>query len=443
MYNALTNEPGAGEVAAQIRDGDLSPGEAVEAAISRVEALDGEINAVPVRDFDRAREMAKQMDGQKSSYDRPLFGVPMTIKESFDIAGLPTTWGHTQYKDNLAKRDSRVVRQLKSAGAILLGKSNVPPDLSDWQSDNPVYGQTRNPHDQTRSPGGSSGGAAAAVAAGMVPCEYGTDIGGSVRVPAHFCGVWGHKSSWGLISKEGHDHPAMAGQNAHDGVLSIAGPIARNADDLDLLIRITATMPLGERGKPLANCRILVIADQSVSPVDASVGDPMAAAVAELEKAGISITHSSDLIPDLEQQHADYMRMLGIAMARGAPGPDGKRATATDWFNLLDAQHRSETAWDALFEKFDFVIAPPAPVTAIPHDKRPVRDRTVTINGAERPFAEVFAWAGISTFPNLPSTVLPVGESGGLPSGIQIIGPRWSDLDCIAIARAIGEILHR
>ncbi|NMW31749.1 amidase [Altererythrobacter sp. RZ02] len=439
----LTSEPGAQDIAAQIRDGKLSPSEAVDQAIKRIEELDGDINAVPVRDFDRARAAAKEMDSVTPSYDRPLFGVPMTIKESFDIEGLPTSWGHEQFKGNIAKRDAKVVRQLKGAGAIFLGKSNVPPDLADWQSNNPVYGQTRNPHDHTRSPGGSSGGGAAAVAAGMVPCEYGTDIGGSVRVPAHFCGVWGHKSSWGLISKQGHDHPQMSGRDAHDGVLSIAGPIARNADDLDLLIRMTATVSLGEAGKPLKSCKFLVIADQTASPVDASVAGPMENALAELEKAGVSIARSSDLIPDLEQQHADYMRMLGIAMARGAPGPDGKRASATDWFDLLDIQCRSELSWAALFQKFDYVIAPPAPVVAIPHDDRPVRDRTVSINGTDRPFAEVFAWAGISTFPNLPGTVLPVGASGGLPTGLQIIGPRWSDLDCIAIARAVGEILHR
>ncbi|MDN3645060.1 amidase family protein [Pontixanthobacter aestiaquae] len=447
MYPKLTNESGALELAAEIRSGDLSPLEAVEAAIARVETLDGAINAVPVRDFDRARENAKALDGKTASADQPLFGVPMTIKESFDIAGLPTTWGHTQFKDHIAKRDATVVRQLKAAGAILIGKSNVPPDLTDWQSDNPAYGRTRNPHNLDRSPGGSSGGAAAAVAAGMVPCEFGTDIGGSVRVPAHFCGVWGHKSSWGLISKHGHDHPAMAGKDAHDGALSIAGPIARNADDLEALMRITATLPLQANGKPLSECRILLVADQAVSPVDATVAGPMEEAVSALERAGVSIDRSSDMLPDLEAQHRDYMRMLGIAMVRGAPAADGKRANATDWFDLLDAQARSELAWAALFEAYDFVIAPPAPIAAFEHDDTPVRERKITINGEVRDFAEVFAWAGISTFPNQPSTVLPIGESGGanekLPTGMQVIGPRWSDLDCIAIARAMGAILHR
>ncbi|WP_271438481.1 amidase family protein [Pontixanthobacter luteolus] len=442
-YPKLTQEPGALELAAMIARSELSPLEAVDAAISRIEKLDEAINAVPVRDFDRARETAKSLSGSSPGNAQPLFGVPMTIKESFDVAGLPTTWGHEQFAGNIAKRDAKVVTQLKSAGAILLGKSNVPPDLSDWQSNNPVYGRARNPHDTARSPGGSSGGAAAAVAVGMVPCEYGTDIGGSVRVPAHFCGVWGHKSSWGLISKQGHDHPAMAGKDAHDGVLSIAGPIARNAADLDALIRLTATLPLSESGKSLMECRFLLVADQDVSPVDASVRGPMMEAVAELRRAGAQIDEVSALLPDLSAQHRSYMKMLGIAMARGAPGPDGKRASATDWFDLLDAQAQAEIAWANLFAEYDFVIAPPAPIVAFEHDDTPVRDRKVTIDGKTRDFAEVFAWAGISTFPNLPSTVLPVGESAGLPSGVQVIGPRWSDLDCIATARAIGETLHR
>jgi len=442
-YPTLTNEPGALELAAQIAAGKQSPLEAVEAAIGRIEKLDGPINAVPVRDFDRARSAAKALDGKVAGGNQPLFGVPMTIKESFDIAGLPTTWGHEQYKSNIAKRDAKVVSQLKAAGAILLGKSNIPTDLTDWQSNNPAYGRTRNPHNPARSPGGSSGGAAAAVSAGMVPCEYGTDIGGSVRVPAHFCGVWGHKTSWGLISKHGHDHPAMAGKDAHDGVLSIAGPIARNAGDLEALLKLTALLPIRATGKALKDCKFLLVDDQAVSPVDASVREPMLAAVDTLEKAGVKIDRTSGLLPDLAAQHRDYMRMMGVALARGMPGPDGKRSSATDWFDMLDTQRRAEVAWEALFNEYDFVIAPPAPIVAFEHDDTPVRDRKIMINGAERSFAEVFAWAGISTFPNLPSTVLPVGEGGGMPTSVQIIGPRWSDLDCVATARAVDQVIHR
>lgn len=442
MIPTLTDQPGAIALAAQIRSGALSPLEAVDAAIARIEDRDMQIDAVVVCDFERARETAAALDGQTPGEDRPLFGVPMTIKESFDIAGLPTTWGHEQFAGNIARRDARIVQKLKAAGVIFIGKTNVPPDLADWQSRNPVYGRTRNPHDTSRSPGGSSGGSAAAVASGMVPCEYGTDIGGSVRVPAHFCGVWGHKTSWGLISKHGHDHPMMAGSDAHDGALSIAGPLARNADDLALLLQLTASIPMRPSGRRLADCRLLLVTDYPGSPVDAAVLGPIEAAVAALEDAGVRVERTTGLLPDLARQQQDYMKMLNVAMARGMPAPDGKRATATDWFDLLDAQARNEAAWHALFETYDFVLAPPAPVLAIPHREGRVFDGTLTINGREESAAAGLAWAGIATFPNLPSTVLPVGATDGLPCGMQVIGPRWADLDCIAAAKAIGEILH-
>ena len=441
-YPKLTDQPGALETARAIRSGALSPLEAVDAAIGRIEKLDAVVNAVAVPDFERACAAAKALSGQNPSRDQPLFGVPMTVKESFDVAGLPSCWGHEQYRDNVAQADSELVKRLKAAGAIIIGKSNVPPDLSDWQSDNPVYGRTTNPHDAARSPGGSSGGAAAVVAAGMVPCDYGTDIGGSVRVPAHFCGVWGHKTSWGLVSKQGHDHPAMGGRGAHDGVLSIAGPLARNAADLAALLRITASRPLDKSVRPLSECRLLLLLDHPSSPIDASVREPIEAAAATLEAAGVRVDRSSEHLPDLAGQHGDYMRMLNIAMARGAPAPDGSRATATDWFELLDAQYRNELAWAELFATYDFVLAPPAPVLAVPHSDEAVFRGTLSIDGEDRPAPEGLAWSGLATFPNLPSTVLPVGEHGGLPCGMQVIGPRWADLACIAAAEEIGQRLH-
>lgn len=441
-YPTLTDQPGAIALAAQIRAGDLSPREAVEAAIARIEDRDMQIDAVVVCDFERARTAAEALDGQVPGDDRPLFGVPMTIKESFDIAGLPTCWGHERFADNIARRDAFVVERLKAAGAIFVGKTNVPPDLADWQSRNPVYGRTRNPHDTTRTPGGSSGGAAAAVASGMVPCDYGSDIGGSVRVPAHFCGVWGHKTSWGVVPTRGQVHPMLGQDERAEVALGVAGPIARNADDLALLLRLTATVALPEQIQPLAGCRMLLLTDYPGSPVDDAVRGPIEAAAASLEAAGVRIDRSCDVLPDLAAQQGSYMKMLNIALARGMPGPDGKRANATDWFDLLDDQARNESAWRRLFETYDFVLAPPAPVLALPHSEGRVFDGTLTINGREENAGAALAWAGIATFPNLPSTVLPIGESGRLPCGMQVIGPRWHDLGCIAVAKAIGEVLH-
>lgn len=442
MIPKLTDEPGAIALAQQIAQGVLSPLEAVDAAIARIEALDRPINAVVVRDFDRARDQAKHYTRMGPGSDQPLFGVPMTVKESFDISGLPTTFGLEAYRDHIPTDHAKVVQGLLNAGAIIVGKTNVPPDLADWQSTNPVYGRTSNPHDHSRSPGGSSGGAAAAVASGMVPCEFGSDIGGSIRVPAHFCGIWGHKPSWGLISKQGHHHPAFPNNIAHDGALSVAGPLARNADDLALLVERTASFPLRRSDDPIALARFLVVTDWPGSPVDDSVRACIEQAADALEKAGCMVDRKPRrAMPDLERTHADYMRMLNIAMARGAPRPDGRRASASDWFDLLDAQARCEAAWVEVFSGHSFVLAPPAPVVAFPHRDGSVFEGTLTINGKEESAAAALAWAGIATFPNLPSTVLPVGEVGGLPCGMQVIGPRWTDYDCIGVAKAIGKIL--
>lgn len=449
-YPQLTEEPGALATAQAIRTGRLSVAEAVDAAIVRIEQLDGDIDALAVPNFEAAYTEARAMQSRGPGAGQPLFGVPMTIKESFDVAGLPTTWGHPQFRDQPAPRDALLVQRLKAAGAIIIGKTNVPVDLTDWQSFNPVYGRTVNPHDPARSPGGSSGGSAAAVASGMVACDYGTDIGGSVRVPAHFCGVWGHKTTWGLVPKHGHDHPAMARAEgfiaAHDGELSIAGPLARNAPDLAALVEVGAEVPLRRRTTPLKECRLLAITALPGVAVDASVLEPTEAALEALGRAGIRIDRVSDGVPDQVQQNRHYLRMMNIAMARGAPAPDGKRASATDWFDLLDLQAANAAQWDALFETYDFILAPPAPVLAVPHSDAAVFRGTLTINGREEPGGSGLVWAGMATFPGLPATVMPIGSGtylgSTLPCGMQVIGPRWSDLDCIAAAEAMGNILH-
>lgn len=442
VYPKLTKKPGALETAASIRRGELSPYEAVESAIARIEKGDAHINAVVVTDFERALETARAMDASHARGDQPLYGVPMTVKESFNVAGLPTTFGHLQFADHIAREDAVVVRRLKAAGAIIVGKTNVPPDLADLQSDNPVYGRTNNPHDHDRVAGGSSGGSAAAVASGMVPCEYGSDIGSSIRNPAHFNGIYGHKTSFGLVSRRGHTHPLAGHRDVHDGPLSVVGPLARSAEDLDLLLGITADFPLARSHKPLAECRLLAVLDHPVSEVDAAVRDPIEAALARLERSGIRVERASPLLPDLAAQHAQYMRLLNTAMARGRPGPDGQVMALADYYLALDEQARNQYAWGALFAEHDFVLAPPLAVLAFAHDQTPIRERRIDINGKDSAFGDMLAWAGLATYPNLPSTIVPVGATGKLPCGMQVIGPRWGDYDCIAAAGAIGRLLH-
>ena len=440
-YPKLTKKPGAIETAEAIRRGEMSPIEAVDAAIARIEHDDAHINAVVVTDFDRARARAKEM-GKTPGEDQPLFGVPMTIKESFDVAGLPTTFGHERFAGNIATKDADVVLKLKAAGAIILGKTNVPPDLADLQSDNPLYGRTNNPHDHDRVAGGSSGGSAAAVASGMVPCEYGSDIGSSIRNPAHFNGIFGHKTSFGLVSRRGHTHPMAGGRDVHDGPLSVVGPLARSAADLRLLLEVTARHKMAAHPKPLGECRFLALLDHPLSEVDAAVRNPIEKALDAIEQAGARVDRGNDLLPDLVEQQQDYLRLLNVAMARGNPPPNGAAMSLADYYQLLDRQARCEYAWQALFDTYDFVLAPPLPFLAFAHDATPIGERRITINGKESAFADGLAWAGLATYPNLPSTVLPVGETGGLPCGMQVISRRWADLDCIAAAEAIGAVLH-
>src|SRR5262245_354295 len=241
----------ADEQAAAVRTKSVSALELTDAAIARIEALDGSINAVVVRDFDRARDQARRIDlAMANGADLPLAGVPMTVKECFNIAGLPTTFGLEVAKNYRPDEDAAAVRRLKDAGAIILGKTNVAAGLQDYQVDNPVYGRTNNPHDLARSPGGSSGGSAAALAAGMVPLELGGDAGGSIRVPASFCGVFGHLSSFDLISLEGHGPPG--GGIVVGRAWAAAGPMARTATDLDLALRVLA----GREGRDAKGYRV-------------------------------------------------------------------------------------------------------------------------------------------------------------------------------------------
>ncbi|MGY4396407.1 amidase [Sphingomonas sp. UYAg733] len=430
-------ERSALETAAVIRSGESSALLECEAAIDRIEARDGPINAVVVRDFDRARAQAAEMDRRLAAGDTaPLLGVPMTIKESYDIAGLPTTWGFEAHRGHLAQKDAVAVQRLKAAGVVFLGKTNVPVSLADLQSINPVYGRTNNPHNHAHVPGGSSGGSAAALAAGMVPLEYGSDIGGSIRVPAHFCGVWGHKSTFGVLPTEGHFFPGTDGARA---VLSVIGPLARDGADLALAFDLVADVPQprstieGPRG-----LRVLLLTDHPLAKADPAIVAAIEKAASALAAAGAQITRKTDLLPDLAKQQGGYMRMLAIAMARGIAPAGGTPATLVQWFDMMDDQARNTRAWVRLFEDFDVVFAPVLGSAAFAHDDTELRIRTLLIDGEQTPFAAQFAWPGLATYPGLPATAVPIGTTAdGLPIGMQVIAAPHRDHTAIAVARLV------
>jgi amidase len=438
--NSYEPQRGAIGTAAAIAAGETSARAECEAAIARIEALDGAINAVVVRDFERALAAADRADAAVKRGERgPLLGVPMTVKEAFDVAGLPTTWGFERHRDFVANEDAVAVRRLKQAGAIILGKTNVPVGLADHQSVNPVYGRTSNPFDLSRSPGGSSGGSAAALASGMVPLELGSDIGGSIRVPAAFNGIWGHKPTYGALNSDGHYPPRTDGHLPPFGVI---GPLARNADDLALALDLLADRPLPKAdARAPGGWRILVMAAHPFAAIARPIADAIEGIGAAFEAQGARVDRESPLLPDLSAQFGHYMQLLMTALTRGAP-PDGTAPPSLGaWFDLLDHQARAVRAWQALFADYDAVIAPAFGVTAYPHDDTPVTERMLMVDGAETRYGLQLAFPALASFTNLPATAVPVGrDPDGLPIGVQVIADLWQDHKAIAIARAVHRL---
>ena len=418
--------------------------ELTEAAIGRIEALDGPINAVVVRDFDRARDQAKAADAALARGERgALLGVPMTVKESHAVAGLPITWGSEMFRGAVSPEDAVGVARLKAAGAVILGKTNIPPFLSDFQSVNPIYGRTNNPWDLSRSPGGSSGGGCAAVAAGMVPLEFGSDIGGSIRVPAALCGVYGHKPSFDLIPGKGHAPPGAVGAGLP---LAVVGPLARTAADLDLALEATAgPLPAMAKGyrldlpkarhDRLGDYRVLVLDRHPSAETDDEIRGALNGRADRIEALGGQVARGSELVPDLAAAHDLYGRLLGAALARGGPPPEHP-VSANDWMDMLDAQLALRQQWSALFERFDVILALAFGTVAFPHVEEPDGSkRTLSINGHDTPYFAQLAWAGPATLGNLPSTAAPIGlTKGGLPIGIQVIGAFLEDRTTIGFA---------
>jgi amidase len=435
------NTATAAVTADAVRNGKISALEATDAAIARIEARDGPINAVVVRDFERARSAAKAIDAAGAKGDaRPLVGVPMTVKESNDVAGLPTTWGMAVFKDLPVREDAVAVARLKAAGAVILGKTNAPVALADWQAVNPVYGRTVNPHDHTRSPGGSSGGAAAALAAHMVPLEFGSDIGGSIRVPAHMCGVFGHKPTYGVVPLKGHGFPGTDGVEVP---IAVVGPMARSAEDLAIALDAVAGPVDGvayrlalppARHASLRDHRVLVLDAHPSCTTAAGVRDAVATLAHRLERAGAKVQRRVDDLPDLAAAHRAYTTMLTAIVTRGTPGVTPIDAHA--WMELLDEQMRLARRWHAVFREVDVVLAPPFGIPAFPHDDEPDwGKRTHVIDGVETRYGAQVAWPGVATYPGLPATAAPIAKTKeGLPIGVQIMGDMYADRTTLGFA---------
>ncbi len=440
---------GAVDLVQALADRKASAVELCDAAIARIEAGDGAINAVVVRDFTRARKAARIADEALARGERrPLLGLPMTVKEAFDVEGLPTTWGIRRFSDHVAASDAVIVKRLKAAGAIILGKTNVPPNLGDWQSDNAIYGRTNNPLDLTRTSGGSSGGSAAALAAGFVPLEFGSDIGGSIRVPAAFCGVFGHKPSHDLVPPRGHQ---PGGLPAMPLPLNVVGPMARSAADLALALEVTAgpdsDLATGyrlalppPRHKALSDYRVLVLNENPLCLTGLEVAAAMERLALWLSRHGVKVGRSSPLLPNLAQAQIAYTQLLGPIFNLTEPDFPTE-TTSQEWLEAIGLQAAMRRQWAELFREWDIVAAPAYGVTAFPHDASSFATRIQIIDGVETSYMAQIAWPAVATFPHLPATSVPIARSAaGLPIGAQLIGPFLEDLTTIHLAGLLEEV---
>jgi len=464
------------ELRAMLDARQVSAAELLEHAINRIEEHDPKINAVVVRDFERARAMASAADAALGRGERrPLLGIPVTVKESFNVGDLPTTWGLPIGRDWRAAEDAIPVTRLKQAGAVVLGKTNLATAIADWQSFNSIYGTTNNPWDLSRTPGGSSGGSAAALAAGYVPLELGSDISGSLRVPAHLCGVFCHKPSTDLVPQRGHSPPRSLPLPADlTSGLGVCGPMARSASDLATALDVLAGPDESQAGAyrlslpparhcDLRSCRVLVIDDHPLLPVAGEIRGALDQLASRLGKAGATVARSSKLLPDLAESARLHTRMVRNVVNFGRPpeyfqkvrevaatlsrDDDTLRAWRVrapllshhEWMSGEVARARLRLQWRELFREFDVVLCPPFSVLAFPHDHlEEQEDRLIDIDGKSFPYLSLIVWSTLATPPGLPSSVMPIGRSqSGLPIGVQIIGPFLEDRTTIAFAALV------
>jgi len=465
----------AEELMAALRAGAVTSVELTDEAIARIERDDEVVNAICVPDFDRARAAAHSADQARArGEDRPLLGIPVTVKESYNMAGLPTTWGMPAFKDYVPAEDAVQVSRVKAAGAVVLGKTNVPLGLQDIQSFNEIYGTTTNPWDHRRTSGGSSGGSAAALASGFGALSIGSDIAGSLRTPAHFCGVYAHKPTLGLAATRGMVPPSEPALPA-DLDLAVVGPMARTARDLTLLLGVMAgpdPLTLGKahnvtlppaRHERLGDFRVLVLDEHPLIPTGSAVRAGVNRVADALVDGGARVERHSRLLPDLTEAATLYMQLLisgsvarfpiesheqlrtrAAELSTDDQSLDAVRLRAMlfshrDWIEANNRREIHRHGWRQLFAEFDAVVCPITPTPAFPHDHNPnPMERHIDIDGVEYPYFDQLVWAGLATMPGLPATAIPAGRSPeGLPVGVQLIGPTLEDRTPLKLAELL------
>jgi|TARA_Y100000031_G_scaffold154343_1_gene201692 amidase len=464
----------ARDLAAKIRAREVGSRELLEHYLKRVESFDPELNAIVWADLDAARERAEEADKALARGENwgPLHGLPMTIKELFETKGMRWTAGDPKFAERVGQVYSPAVARIVNAGAVIFGVTNSPLNGSDTQTYNAVYGTTNNPWDKSRSPGGSSGGTAVVLATGMSALDLGSDIGGSIRNPAHYTGIYGHKPSFGIVPRCRLELPGMMAA----GDLSVAGPLARCAEDLQFELDIIAgpeandavgwrlDLPKARRSH-LAGFRVAAWLDDPDCPVDSQVLARLEQTVSALEAVGVTVDTEARPDFDLRSSNRIYRSLLNATSARGMLGdviakvngqedaipledagekPTVARTSALrhrEWLHLSEARAQIRAKWNLFFRDYDVLLTPVTPVAAIEHLHIPTRERTILVNGEAHDYWNQLTWAGLVTLPYLPATVAPVGQtSNGLPVGLQIVGPYLEDSTTIEFARLLGDV---
>jgi amidase len=464
----------AADMANALRRKEISASELLDITFQRIDLHNPKLNAIIWQDRERAQVRAKQADEAlaRGNASGALHGVPITIKESFAYRGSPNTWGLPALRNANSPRTAVAVERLESAGAIVVGKTNVPVMLGDWQSYNPIYGTTNNPWDVTRTAGGSTGGGAAALAAGLGGLTIGSDLSGSIRIPAHFCGVYGHKPSLELVSMAGFQPGPWDGSPGYPMDLSVAGPLSRSARDLALALNVlggadvdaakawTWRLP-APRQTRLKDFRVGYVLDDAAVPVASDIGAVYEKTLAELGRAGATLEQGWPRGIDPQAQMPTFVYLLA-ALITADMRPDereGARArfekdredlfagAAVEpharWLQETQRRLSCRAMWQEYFESHDVFLAPTAFTAAFPHDhSEPIGNRVVDTPEGKRPYVQNMPhWISSATLAGLPATVAPVGcTDGGLPVGIQIIAPMWEDGTSIEFAALLADL---
>jgi len=461
------------DAAAAIRARKISSVELTQHTLRRIDALQPKLNAYVYQLRDQALEAAKQADqaiaGNSATGVGVLQGVPINVKESFGVQGQPCTWGVPEFKNAKAAADSVPVHRLKGAGAILLGGTNVPKFLMDGQTFNEIYGVTNNPWDVARTPGGSSGGSAASLAAGMTFFSIGSDIGGSIRTPCAFCGIYGHKPTLDIVNMSGHLPGGLQVNPGFSTLLAVGGPMARTAADLEAGLRILAgfeppdlkafqwTLPK-PRHQQLRDFRIGYVLEDPAVPVSTETKSVLEAAIRACEKTGATVKQGWSEGFQFLELHDTYFFLLGAFDFSVMPPERQERvrpqfekrsdslakgalSSFAEWqrTNLRRLAYRA--MWEKYFETVDVFLLPTSFTTAFPHDPTPPDKRMIPMpEGGSRSFWDLLSYITPATLTGCPATTAPAGLSkSGLPVGLQIVGPYLEDATSIAFARLLAE----